>query len=51
MIVKSHDNGTIINIHKKIETKGADTDFYCYDLEKGEDISKEIIDGISTYEK
>mgnify|MGYP004482909103 CR=1 FL=1 len=51
MIVKSHDNGTITNIHKKIESKGAETEFYCYDLEKGEDISKKIIDGISSSEK
>lgn len=51
MIVKSHNNGSIPNIHKKIESKGADTEFYCYDLEKGEDISKEIINGISTSEK
>lgn len=48
MIVKSHANGTITNIHKKIESKGAETEFYCYDLEKGEDISKKIIDGISS---
>lgn len=34
MIVKSHDNGTITNIHKKIESKGAETEFYCFDLEK-----------------
>lgn len=51
MIVKSHDNGTITNIHKKIESKGVETEFYCYDLEKGEDISKKIIDGISSSEK
>lgn len=51
MIVKSHDNGTITNIHKKIESKGAETEFYCFDLEKGEDISKKIIDGISSSEK
>lgn len=51
MIVKSYDNGTITNIHKKIESKGAETEFYCYDLEKGEDISKKIIDGISSSEK
>ena len=51
MIVKSHDNGTITNIHKKIESKGAETEFYCYDLENGEDISKKIIDGISSSEK
>lgn len=51
MIVKSHGNGTITNIHKKIESKGAETEFYCYDLEKGEDISKKIIDGISSSEK
>lgn len=50
MIVKSHDNGTITNIHKKIESKGAETEFYCFDLEKGEDISKKIIDGISSSE-
>lgn len=48
MIVKSYANGTITNIHKKIESKGAETEFYCYDLEKGEDISKKIIDGISS---
>lgn len=48
MIVKNHDNGTITNIQKKIKTKGADTEFYCYDLENGEDISKEIIDENST---
>ena len=51
MIVKSHDNGTITNIHKKIESKGAETEFYCYDLEKEKDISKKIIDGISSSEK
>ncbi|RHK48881.1 hypothetical protein DW064_06280 [Segatella copri] len=50
MIVKNHDNGTITNIHKKIESKGAETEFYCFDLEKGEDISKKIIDGISSSE-
>lgn len=50
MIVKSHGNGTITNIHKKIESKGAETEFYCFDLEKGEDISKKIIDGISSSE-
>lgn len=36
---------------KKIESKGAETEFYCFDLEKGEDISKKIIDGISSSEK
>ena len=51
MIVKSHGNGTITNIHKKIETKGDGTEFYCYDLENEEDISKKIIEGISTSEK
>ena len=36
--------------NKKIESKGAETEFYCFDLEKGEDISKKIIDGISSSE-
>lgn len=42
MIIKGHDNGTIKNVQKKIKTKGDATEFYCYDLEKGEDISTEI---------
>ena len=42
MIVKNHDNGTISNVHDKIKTKDNATEFYCYDLEKGEDISTEI---------
>ena len=44
MIVKSYNDGTIKSIHKKIETKGVDTEFYCYDLETGKDISKIIED-------
>lgn len=51
MIVKSHDDDTIKSLREKIETKGDETEFYCYDLEKGEDISKKIIDGISSSEK
>ncbi len=50
MIVKSHKDGTIKSIHKKIETKGVDTEFYCYDLEEGKDISK-IIEDYRTSDK
>lgn len=51
MIVKSHDDDTIKSLREKIGTKGDETEFYCFDLEKGEDISKKIIDGISSSEK
>ncbi len=50
MIVKSHDDDTIKSLREKIGTKGDETEFYCFDLEKGEDISKKIIDGISSSE-
>lgn len=50
MIVKSYNEGTIKSIHKKIKTKGTDTDFYCYELEEGKDISK-IIEDYPNYNK
>ena len=42
MIVKSHDDDTIKSLREKIETKGDETEFYCYDLKDGCDISEII---------
>lgn len=42
MIVKSHDDDTIKSLREKIETKGDETEFYCYDLKEGCDISEII---------
>lgn len=58
MIVKSANDRTIKSIAEKIKASyanaGLDTgktvEFRCFDLEKGEDISKKIIDGISSSE-
>lgn len=58
MIVKSANDRTIKSIAEKIKASyanaGLDTgktvEFRCFDLDKGEDISKKIIDGISSSE-
>ena len=42
MIVKSHDDDTIKSLREKIGTKGDETEFYCYDLKAGCDISEII---------
>lgn len=42
MIVKSHDDDTIKSLREKIETKGDETEFYCYDLKDECDISEII---------
>jgi hypothetical protein len=42
MMVKKTNTGTYGNIRKKIENKGENTVFRCYDLEAGEDITSKI---------
>ena len=43
MILKNSDKGTEINVKKKMSAKHDHTHFRCYDLSKGEDITKKII--------
>ena len=42
MMVKKTNTGTYGNIRKKIENKGENTVFRCYDLEAGEEITSKI---------
>ena len=42
MMVKKTNTGTYGHIRKKIENKGENTVFRCYDLEAGEDITSKI---------
>ena len=51
MIIENHNDGTIPSIQEKIKTKGADTEFYCYDLKEGQDISTKIIKDAHTSSK
>lgn len=44
MMVKKTYTGTYGNIRKKIENKGENTVFRCYDLEAGEDITSKIVE-------
>ena len=43
MILKYSDKGTEISVKKKMSAKHDHTHFRCYDLSKGEDITKKII--------